>query len=181
MSRPLTLRDRLLIVMGSRSRILVILAIAALIALNRIFLSPATPPAPLEPETPYVVQRTIDGDTLLLANRTRVRLIGIDTPELAHNDQPAEPFAEAAAQWLDERVTGKAVSLEFDFERYDQYDRTLAYVYLSDTLLNEEIIRQGYSRAQLQYNYSARMKKHFRKAEEEARNAKRGIWSVASP
>ena len=177
MSRPLTSRDRLLILMGSRTRAVVILAIVALIVLNRIFLTPATPPAPLEPDTPCVVKRTVDGDTLLLEDGTRVRLIGIDTPELARNDQPAEPFAGEASHWLDERVTGKKVRLEFDIERFDRYDRTLAYVYLDDVLLNEEIVRQGYSRAQLQYNYSARMKKRFQKVEEEARNAKRGIWS----
>jgi micrococcal nuclease len=180
MSRPLTLRDRLLILMGSRTRTLVILTIVGLVVLNRSFLTPATPPAPLERETLYVVERTIDGDTLLLEGKTRVRLIGVDTPELAHNNQPTEPFGKEAAQWLDERVTGRKVRLEFDFERYDPYGRTLAYVSLDDVLLNEEIIRQGYSRAQLQYNYSSRMKKHFQRAESEARKATRGIWSVMS-
>jgi micrococcal nuclease len=177
MSRPLTIRDRLLILTGSRTRTLVIVGLVVLIVLNRLFLLPATPPAPLERETPYVVQRTIDGDTLLLEDGTRVRLIGIDTPEIARDDRPAEPWAEEAAQWVGDRVTGKEIRLEFDFERYDRYERTLAYVYLDDLLLNEEIIRQGFSRAQLQYNYSARMKKRFQKAEEEARNAGRGIWS----
>jgi micrococcal nuclease len=79
---------------------------------------------------------------------------------------------------MDERATGKGVLLQFDFERYDRYGRTLAYVFRDDILLNEEIIRQGFSRAQLQYNYSARMKKRFQHAEEEARNAQRGIWSL---
>ena len=177
MSRPLTPRDRLLILLGSPVRAVVILAIILLVALNRLFLAPAMPPAPLEPETSYAVKRTIDGDTLLLRDRTRVRLIGIDTPEVGHDDRPAEPFGEEAARWLDEQVTGREVRLEFDLERYDQYDRTLAFVYLDGVLLNEEIIRQGYSRAQLHYNYSGRMKKLFQAAEEEAQAAKRHLWS----
>lgn len=177
MPRPLTPRDRLLILMGSRTRAVVILAIIALIVLNRWFFTPAMPPAPLSPETIYLVKRTVDGDTLLLEDRTRVRLIGVNTPEIAHDDVPPQPFGEEAARWLAETVTGKEVRLEFDLERYDRYGRTLAFVYLDDVLLNEEIIRQGFSRAQLQYNYSARMKKRFQAAEEEARAANRGIWS----
>lgn len=177
MSRPLRFRDRYLILLGSRTRAGVMLAIIVLVLLNRIFLTPATPPTPLDRDITYRVERTIDGDTLLLEDGTRIRLIGVNAPEIAHDDVPAQPFGAEAARWLDERATGKAVRLEFDLERYDHYDRTLAFVYLEDVLLNEEIIRQGYSRAQLQYNYSVRMKRRFEAAEEEARTAQRGIWS----
>ena len=44
-------------------------------------------------------------------------------------------------------------------------------------LLNEELIREGFSRAQLQYPYSNAMKRRFRDAETDARDARRGLWS----
>ena len=68
------------------------------------------------------------------------------------------------------------VRLELDVERFDEYDRTLAYVYLGETLINEEVIRQGFSRAETRYPFSDRMKRKFRRAEELAREARRGIW-----
>lgn len=127
----------------------------------------------------YLVQRVVDGDTLLLANRDRVRLLGVDTPETVAPDRPVEPFGKAAAEFTRLRVEGRRVRLGFDKERVDRFGRILAYVYLEDgSLLNEELIRAGLSEAQLQYPYSAAMKRRFRAAEAEAREAQRGLWSV---
>jgi len=177
MSRPFTTRDRLLLWAGSPRRTAVVVAILMLLIANRWLFPPAPQSGPLEAETRYPVARVVDGDTILLQNRTRVRLIGIDTPELARDDQPAEPLAEAAKDWLADRLRGETVRLEFDIERFDQYDRTLAYVYLQDSLINEELIQQGFSRAETRYPFSDRMKRRFRQAERRAREAGYGIWA----
>ncbi len=134
-------------------------------------------------EGTYRVQRVIDGDTLLLANGARIRLIGADTPETVRPNHPVEPFGPEASE-LTERLiaeNGDRVRLEFDRQRTDRYGRFLAYVWLGDRLLNEELIRQGLATAETQYSYAADMKRRFRKAQEEAQAARRGIWSVQRP
>ncbi len=88
------------------------------------------------------VKRVIDGDTLLLANGERVRLIGVDTPETKHPQKPVQRFGKEAYLFTKKMVEGKQVRLEYDWQRRDKYDRLLGYVYLSDgTFLNAEIIK----------------------------------------
>jgi len=126
------------------------------------------------------VQRAIDGDTLLLASGHRVRLIGVDTPETKHPDRPPEPFGEEAAEFTRRMTEGRMVRLEFDRERIDVYRRLLAYVYVDDLLLNEELIRAGLSPAKTGFNYRGDMQRRFRRAEEQARQSGRGLWSTAA-
>jgi micrococcal nuclease len=124
----------------------------------------------------HVVERVVDGDTLLLEDRTRVRLLGIDTPETRRPDLPVDPLGLDAARFVQQRVEGRSVRLEFDRERRDRFGRVLAYVYAGDLLLNEELIRAGFSRAETHFPYSEQMKRRFRAAEAEAREAGRGGW-----
>jgi micrococcal nuclease len=143
-------------------------------------LEPKPPVDPTISEREYLVERVVDGDTLLLANRERVRLLGVDTPETVAPDRPVEPFGKEASQFTRRLVEGRKVRLGFDKERVDRYGRILAYVYLEDgTMLNEELIRAGLSEVQLQYPYSSAMKRRFLAAELEAREARRGLWSEA--
>jgi micrococcal nuclease len=131
---------------------------------------------------PYV-RRVVDGDTLLLTDGTRIRLIGADTPETVKRDSPIEAFGPEATEFTKQFVAraGGRVRLEYDRERVDRYGRTLAYVYVGDEMLNEELIRHGLATAQTQYNYSRVMKDRFRRAEEEAKAAGRGRWSLDQP
>lgn len=125
---------------------------------------------------PFRVKRVVDGDTLLLEGGTRVRLIGVDTPETKHPHRPVDPLGVEAADFVRRHVEGRRVTLRFDRERRDRYRRVLAYVYVEDWFLNEEIIRAGYSRAVTRFPYSTRMKRRFREAETEARDHHRGLW-----
>lgn len=125
------------------------------------------------------VKRVVDGDTLLLQTGERLRLIGIDTPESVKPDTPPEPFSHEASVFTKRLVEGRDVRLEFDRHREDQYGRTLAYVYVDDLLLNEEIVRQGFSRAETRFPFRSDFQRRFVEAEKEARAAKRGIWSLA--
>jgi micrococcal nuclease len=123
-----------------------------------------------------------DGDTLLLASGERVRLIGVDTPETKRPKKPVEYFGKEASAFTRRMVEGKRVRLEFDQANAaqghkDRYGRTLAYVFLEDgTLLNAEIIKQGYGRAYTQFPFS-RMEE-FRRLEREARELGRGLWQA---
>jgi micrococcal nuclease len=130
----------------------------------------------------------IDGDTLELNDGTRVRLIGVDSPETKfsrRSDGKDQPLARDAMQLARRAVEGREVRLQLDNEREDKYGRLLAYVWYTDEMdgvehmLNEELIRAGLARAYLQFPYSESMKRRFRAAQTEAKTAKRGVWSGA--
>ena len=74
----------------------------------------------------YKVERVVNGDTLLLTNGERVRLIGVDTPETKHPEKPVEYFGKEACQFTRGMVEGKEVRLEYDQTRRDKYNRILA-------------------------------------------------------
>ena len=151
-----------------------LLALAALHQWRPELFQP-TASQPLESGT-CRVDRVVDGDTLVVGGE-KVRLIGANTPETVKRDWPIEPWGPEATAFTKDFVAGGAVRLEFDGPRRDKYERLLAYVWVGDRMLNEELIRAGLARAELQYRYSAAMKARFRRAEAEARAARRGIWS----
>jgi micrococcal nuclease len=123
----------------------------------------------------FLVTRAVDGDTIVLANNDRVRLIGVDTPELHHPRKPVQFYAEEAYQFTQKIVEGKTVRLEYDWQRRDRYGRLLAYVYLPDgTFLNAELIRQGYGHAYTKYPF--KYLDEFRQLEREARENGKGLW-----
>ncbi len=142
--------------------------------------APAPPDAEPLPSGRYQLEYVFDGDTLLLATGQRVRLIGVDTPETVKRDHPVEPFGPEATQFTREFVAGGEVRLEFDRERLDRYGRWLAYVWVGERMLNEELVRAGLARFEPEYHYSETMKRRFRIAQQEAQSARRGIWSTAA-
>ncbi len=135
----------------------------------------------------YQIDHVVDGDTLLLKNRQRVRLIGVDTPESVKPEHPVEPWGREASAFAKEFLASGEARLEFDREPEDQYGRLLAYVYAIDTasknavgpprMLNEALLREGLGRALLKFPYAEEKKRLFRQAEQAAKSAKRGIWS----
>ena len=123
------------------------------------------------------VKRVVDGDTIVLENGERVRLIGVDTPETVHPNKPVQYFGKEASAFTKNMVEGKKVKLEYDWQRKDRYGRTLAYVYLEDgTHLNAEIIKQGFGFAYTKYPF--KYLEEFRKYEKEARIGKKGLWAI---
>ncbi len=136
-----------------------------------------------------LVKRAVDGDTLLLENGERVRLIGIDTPEMHESsklyrdskktNQDVETIKELGRQsyqFTKNLVEGKRVRLEFDVERQDKYNRLLAYVYLKDgTFVNAEIVRQGYA-SLMTIPPNVKYADLFLKLYQEARENQRGLW-----
>jgi micrococcal nuclease len=123
----------------------------------------------------HKVKRVIDGDTLLLVNGERVRLIGVDTPETKHPQKPVEHFGREAYLFTKKMIGGKEARLEFERQKRDRYGRLLAYVYLLDgTFLNAEIIKQGYGFAYTRFPF--RHMEEFRRYERDARENRRGLW-----
>lgn len=123
-----------------------------------------------------VVQRVVDGDTVVLSTGERLRYIGVDTPELHHPRKPVERYGREAKEFNRRLVEGKRVRLEFDVERKDRYERLLAYVYLEDgTFVNAELVRQGYAQL-LTIPPNVKYADLFVELQREARKAARGLW-----
>ncbi len=125
----------------------------------------------------YVVERVVDGDTIIVRGVGRIRLVGVDTPETVDPRRPVEFFGREASAFTKRMLEGQRVRLEYDWERTDRYGRTLAYVRLLDgTLINAEIIRQGYGHAYTRFPF--KYLDEFRQYEREAREAGRGLWAA---
>ncbi len=117
-----------------------------------------------------------DGDTIILQDGRRVRYIGINTPEIAHADTPAEPNAYAAKRFNRKLIINKRIRLVFDAEQFDRYGRTLAYVFLSDsTFVNAELIRHGYAFF-VPRKPNEKYDQIFLKTQREAMTAGEGMW-----
>ncbi|GIW41248.1 MAG: hypothetical protein KatS3mg076_1825 [Candidatus Binatia bacterium] len=126
------------------------------------------------------VVEVYDGDTILVRTQRdthKVRLVGIDTPELGREGRPAEFFAEEARTFARRRLLGRKVRLELDpAQRIDKYGRLLAYVRLEDgTLFNRELLVRGYARVYDRFPFAKA--REFRLAELEARRRGLGIWA----
>ena len=114
--------------------------------------------------------KVVDGDTIELTDGRRVRYIGINTPE---RDQPYYEEATAANRQL---VDGKDVQLEFDQDTFDQYGRSLAYVWVDGQMVNFTMLNQGFANA-FTVPPNVKYEAEFRQAEREAREAGRGLWA----
>jgi len=84
------------------------------------------------------VERVIDGDTIEI-NGTSVRLLGINCPE------KREKFYSEAKSFLEDLVLNKTVRLEYGKNKYDRYQRILAYVFVSGKNVNLEIVKNGFA------------------------------------
>jgi endonuclease YncB( thermonuclease family) len=132
----------------------------------------------------FRVTRVIDGDTLDLDapdgndRYTRVRLWGVDTPEMARRDPPrsAEPYAQAASEFTRRLASGQTVRLTLEPHRLrGTYGRLLAFVELPDgTLLNESLLSAGLARADGRWSH--RYLKRFERLEQAARQGGAGLW-----
>src|SRR5438874_10682075 len=98
----------------------------------------------------YPVTKVTDGDTIHIlyqGHDERVRLIGINTPEVDWYGGRAECYGAEAGLYTRARLEGASVRLAFDAGRYDRYGRLLAYVYLGPELFNLTLVRKGYAEA----------------------------------
>lgn len=180
---------------GAWATAVVIVVLVVLLALDRsgALLAP-TDDARLYHGATALVERVVDGDTLLVAlpdprnpdrSTTRVRLWGIDAPELARDGRPPEPLAADAARRLEELVEGKAVTLRLEPARTrDRYGRLLAHVTVTTDHDATEfvavvLLREGLARAEPRWPHSH--SERFEGVETEARRAARGLWSKGSP
>ncbi len=128
-----------------------------------------------------VCTRVIDGDTIEVNYETKVRYIGIDTPETKHPRKPVQRMGKEASRANELLVLGKRVWLEYDVERTDKYGRLLAYVYVDGVMVNEHLVRAGYAHVST-YTPNVRYVDVFLQAQTAAREKRLGLWgNGASP
>jgi len=133
----------------------------------------------------YQVIRADDGDTIVVSmngSEEKVRFIGVDTPETHDPRKPVQCYGKAASAYTNQRIDNQSVRLETDplSTNRDRYNRLLRYVYLPDgTLLNKDIIEQGYGFAYLSFPLTKA--EEFRQAQTSAREANRGLWAYCNP
>lgn len=128
----------------------------------------------------YLVRKIVDGDTIELSNRRRVRYIGIDAPETMRRKLDSwvfdpEDFGIEAKKLNRSLVSGRSVRLEFDVVSEDKYGRWLAYVFVDEIMINLELLKSGYASI---YTFPPNIK-YFElllNAQEDAQFNKRGIW-----
>lgn len=122
---------------------------------------------------PYLVRNVYDGDTLTLLNGKRVRLLGIDTPELA----PKQPFAEEAKAFVKSRCQQKEIYV--DSAGSDRYGRLLAYIYVKEggkfLNINEALVAEGLANV---YTVGDAVNQKLIGLQKEARKNRKGVWST---
>ena len=147
-----------------------------------------TPPAPLTamaaaadsgPTSPRrqtatcTVTHITDGDGIVCDRIGRIRLIGMDTPEL---DQ--KPYGPQAAKALSALVrVGMQVQLEPDVDARDPYGRVLAYVWVGRSMVNWRMVRDGWA-VLLTYEPNVQYVEAFTEAQRRAREEGRGLWAT---
>ena len=136
------------------------------------------------------VQRVTDGDTLVLENGEKVRLIGVDAPEIhdeenrnkihaqkyGQDPRRVDEYAVKARNFAMEVILQQKVRLEYDWQRRDKFGRTLAYVYREKDhfFLNAELVKQGYGFAYTRFPF--KYLEQFRGYQVEARRNRKGMW-----
>ncbi|MBR3243927.1 MAG: thermonuclease family protein [Parasporobacterium sp.] len=131
-------------------------------------------------EGPFKVLWVSDGDTIGVDYNGQdlyVRFIGIDTPESVNPDESKNtPEGKIASDYTKSIMT-EEVYLEFDMDKFDDYGRLLAYVYLPNgTFLNEKIIRDGYAYT-MNIAPNTKYQTVFLEAFAYARENKLGLWA----
>jgi len=134
-------------------------------------------PSPSNPQL-ITIRDVYDGDTLLLQDGRKVRLIGINTPEKGRDGQPDEPLAQQATAAVRLLVKDQTpLWLQLGRQPSDRYGRTLAHIFLADgRSLEAELLKQGLGFA-ISISPNLALRDCLNEAERVARKAELGVWS----
>lgn len=116
------------------------------------------------------VNRIIDGDTFEIRSGEKVRLLGINAPEIT------DIYGKEAKQYLTEIISGKSIELKTDniSNDKDRYNRLLRYAIIEGIDINKKMITDGFAFAYLKYNFAK--KEDYRQAQIFAQNNHNGMW-----
>jgi micrococcal nuclease len=130
---------------------------------------------------PATVIRDVDGDTVVARLGTgrieKIRLLGVDTPEVVDPRKPVQCFGHAASAFTKAHLTGRHVLLELDAEQRDKYGRLLAYIILDGHRFNDRLLELGYARFLVIPPNGSHARVMLRE-ELAAMAARRGLWGA---
>ncbi len=122
-----------------------------------------------------VVGQVLDGDTFDLTTGERIRMLGVDAPE---RSTPAECWGTEAFNFLDTKLDGQTIRLEYDVERYDAFGRTLAWVYLGEELVNATLVSEGHACVLIIPPNGQTRQSYLEALELQAQTSNRGLWAA---
>lgn len=124
--------------------------------------------------------KCIDGDTadLVIDGEVhKVRFLAIDTPETKHPTKGSEPYGTEASNFTCKALSNaKEITLEYEKEKTDKYDRVLAWVFVDGELLQGKLVRKGLAKVAYIYD-DYKYTEKLQKLESEAKGDKINIWS----
>jgi endonuclease YncB( thermonuclease family) len=130
------------------------------------------------PSNAYKIKKIVDGDTLWLENGQKIRLLGINTPEISRRDKIAEAGGVAAKKWLIKKLSNRRVKLVYDVEKKDAYNRTLAYIFSDQgENINVKLVEKGLATLNI-YPPNLKYLTVLIQAQRQARRKKLGIWGL---
>lgn len=132
------------------------------------------PESPISSLESCVVTKIIDGDTIHCEPVGRIRFIGMDTPE--RGQKPFGPMATEALSLL--TPIGSEVTIEFDVDRIDRYQRILGYVWANNEMVNWRLVRDGYALLAT-FPPNVAHVDQFVEAQTAAREEGIGLWAVS--
>lgn len=128
------------------------------------------------------VKWVYDGDTLLLTDKRKIRIIGIDTPEVKHHQQKAQAYGAKAREALRELLNeyDYKVILRYEKERLDKYSRILAHVYTLDGInISSWLLENGFART-MSIPPNVDLADCYKKSETIAQDQSLKIWRLKS-
>jgi len=128
-----------------------------------------------EVDDKLVITRVVDGDTVEIENGTKIRYIGVNTPETKDPRKGVECFGMEAYEFNKTLVEGKTVTLEKDVSETDKYGRLLRYLWIEDKLINEELVKQGFASVAT-YPPDVKYYKRLLDAQNYAKDNQLGLW-----
>jgi len=127
----------------------------------------------------HQIKKVYDGDTIILANGERVRLLGVNTPEISSRYRKGEPGGKAAQAWMKAQLSGGEVYLEYDQEKRDKYDRLLAHVFLpTGEHINLGLVAAGHAVMSI-IPPNVRYADDFLAVQQQAEKQGLGMWSIS--
>jgi endonuclease YncB( thermonuclease family) len=124
----------------------------------------------------YKIKTVYDGDTVVLEDGRKIRLLGINTPEIRHRDKPADAGGDEAKQWLIHKLQNTKIRLQTDEELTDKYKRTLAHLFTENKEhINLELVKAGLAEVSI-YPPNLLYTTELLAAQHQAEQAKIGIW-----
>lgn len=131
---------------------------------------------------PVELVKVIDGDTIKIiydGKEQNVRYLLIDTPETNHPRLGKQPFGDEAKARNKQLIESGKLEIEFDIgERFDKYDRLLAYIYVDGKSVQKILLSEGLARVAYVYPPNTRHLDPYEKSQATAKEKKLGIWSI---